>query len=195
MNLGDMAQVFAGRAVKRASPDTDSRPLRIVGLRDIGRRMAPLTDLEEVEVAEGDEGARSLLQPGDVLVTSRGSNIRAAVVREEHAGAVAGPNLIVVRLGGFLRPELLAAYLRHPFISAQLLREFSGSSTAGFTIDSLRRIDLQITDDGCADLLADLVQRVDAYSEYQARAVELHQALADEAIFEHLNPFGPQAVR
>lgn len=195
MNLGEMAQVFAGRAVKRAPPDTESRPLRIVGLRDVGRRMAPATELEEVEVLEGDEGGRSLLQPGDVLVTSRGSNVRAAVAQDEHAGAVAGPNLIVVRLGGFLRPELLAAYLRHPVISAQLLREFSGSSTAGFTIDSLRRIDVQVAEGDCADLLADLVQHVDAYSEYQARAVELHQALADEAIFEHLNPMGPQVAR
>ncbi len=193
MNLGDIAQIFSGRAVKRAAAHDGGQVVRLVGLRDIGRRLAPVAELEEIEVAEGEDVGRTALTAGDVLVTSRGANVRAAVVQREHEGAIAGPNLIVVRLDGSLRPELVAAYLRHPLVSAQLLRDFVGSTTAGFTTDTLRRIDLRPAEDGSSALLADLVQRVDAYSEYQQRAIQLHQTAADEAVFEHLHADGAGA--
>jgi len=190
MYLGEIAHIFSGRPAKRPADGDTPHVARVVGLRDISRRISPLSDLEAVEIADGEDVARSALRPGDVVVTSRGSNVRAAVAQREHDGVLAGPNLIVVRLEGEVPPELIAAYLRHPLISAQLLREFVGTSTAGFTIESLKRIELARTDDRFAVLLAELVVRVDAYAEYQQRVIALREKAADESIFFHLHPDG-----
>lgn len=190
MQLGDLAHIFAGRAVKRAE---DGHPVALVGLRDIGRRIAPRSDLEEVKIVDEAESSRLTLLANDVVVTSRGANVRAAVAQEDHEGALVGPNLIVVRLKGEdLPPDLVAAYLRHPLVSAQLLREFAGATTPGFTIDSLKRLPVQLTNAVCSQMLAELVRRVDDYSEYHLKAVQLHQAAAEEAVFEHLGPHGPR---
>ena len=188
MQLGDAAQIFSGRPIRRAGDTEAFRSVRIVGLRDIGRQITPPTELEEARVSETDDSSRSALRPGDVVVTARGSNVRAAVATPEHEGVLAGSNLIVIRLEADIPPEMIAAYLRHPEISARLLRDFVGSSTAGFTIDSLRRIELELTAPDCAAQLAELVKRVDAYADHQRKVIELRQTAADEAIFTHLEP-------
>jgi hypothetical protein len=188
MYLGEIAQIFSGRPVRRV-PDGDAwRSARVVGLRDVGRRISPAAEIEEVQVAETDDVARSALQVGDIVVTARGANVRAAVATSDHEGLLAGPNLIVVRLGGGAPPEMIAAYLRHPEVSARLLRDFVGTSTGGITIESLRRVELAMTDSDCAARLSELVQRIDAYAEYQRRVIDLRQTAADEAIFGHLHP-------
>lgn len=188
MYLGEIAHIFSGRPAKRASDGETAITARVVGLRDISRRISPLHALEEIQIADSEDAGRSALRPGDVVVTARGSNVRAAVAQRDHDGVLAGANLIVVRLDGAAPPELIAAYLRHPSISSQLLREFVGTSTAGFTIDSLKKIELGRPDDECAALLAELVVRVDAYAEYQQRVIELRETAADESIFLHLSP-------
>jgi type I restriction enzyme M protein len=189
MELGEVArQVFAGRPVARLKPSDSTRSARVLGLRDVTRHLAPLSDLEAADAPDTEETDRLALEPGDVVITSRGSTIRAAVAGQDHAGVIVGANLIVVRLEPVLSPHLLAAYLRHPAIQRRLLADFVGSTTAGFTVESLRGLPIEIYASEDQQLLARLVEAVEAYADHVLAGAELRRQAALEVVFERLAP-------
>lgn len=154
-------------------------------MRDVGVRIAPRTVLDTVVVG-GQPDPRRRLQPGDVLVTSRG-RVRAAVAQSEHAGVLVGPNLMLVRPTGRYPASLLAAFLRHPAIEARLLELTATSGTPGFTMDDIRSLELGKVTSDRARKLARLVEETDAYvRDIQAGAGRLNAA-AVETVFAHLH--------
>lgn len=189
MQLGELAdQIIVGRSLRGLATDGASRP--VLNLRDVTRVLAPMDNLDTA-LATAAEIERLQLEPGDVVVTARG-NIRAAVVSGYQAGTLLGANLIAIRLRNSLSPHLLAAFLRHPTTIATLTADFAGTTTAGFTVDSLRRLPIQ-NQPANPDKFADLIRYVDLYTTRQARALQLYEQAADEAAFQCLAPHGPEA--
>lgn len=183
--LAEIAEVFSGRPPQKVDDGAPSSEVPIVAMRDVGVRIAPRTVLDTVVVG-GQPDPRRRLQPGDVLVTSRG-RVRAAVAQSEHAGVLVGPNLMLVRPTGRYPASLLAAFLRHPAIEARLLELTATSGTPGFTMDDIRSLELGKVTSDRARKLARLVEETDAYvRDIQAGAGRLNAA-AVETVFAHLH--------
>lgn len=188
MQLGELTeQIIVGRSLRGGAPGGDATP--VVNLRDVGHVLAPVAVLDAVE-ASNAERDRLALAPGDVVVTARGATVRAAVADESYRGVLLGANLIAVRLKGSVSPDLLAAFLRHPMTVAALTADFAGTTTAGFTVESLRR--LRIHDNPARQAeFADFVRYVDLYTARQTQALQFYQRAAEEAAFQCLAPYGP----
>jgi hypothetical protein len=83
---------------------------------------------------------RLYLQPGDSLLTARGSLYKVALVRgtaeiaDEHV--VASSNLIVVRPSAMIMPELIFAFLRSDEVEAELSMTRRGSSIGVISISA-----------------------------------------------------------
>lgn len=188
MQLGDLATtVFSGRPLTRLRAEDSDELAPVVSLRDVTTRLPSRTELESVPVRMSGDTARLTIKPGDVVVTARGSSVRAAVATEEHLGALPGANLIVLRPRN-TSPHLLAAYLRHPVVQAHLLQEFAGSSTLGFTVETLRQLEVRDLPAAEAGLLAQMSEAVEQYALHTERAAELRRRATTEAVFDRLWP-------
>ena len=121
--------VFVGlptaRYVARGVEESISVPVLSVG--DIHDDQ--VNDLRNVTMVGLRPGAidRFRVRGGDVLVACRGTQLKAALVSPEIAGAFASSNIIVVRPGEAIAPELVAALLRSP-VWQDVLRSRARSS-------------------------------------------------------------------
>jgi hypothetical protein len=125
--LSDVAQVIAGLPVVAAQGDFSDEALRLIGIR-------ALTDDAQVDFENWDEGHGTVssgfqVREGDVLLTSRGTSLRAAIARRvPNEVFFASANLIILRadVGRVLPPILWACVTS--FLQSQRERQVSRQS-------------------------------------------------------------------
>ena len=119
VRLGDVAEVFRGKAVQKKDSDGNIAIVNISNISEAGIDYYNLDCFEE----EKRKIKRYELQTDDVLVTSRGTAIRAAVFVEQDKTCIASANLTVIRPGKQLRGKYLRVFLESP-VGITLLKSF-----------------------------------------------------------------------
>lgn len=191
LTLADAAdRIFAGRMTSRLKPGLDDFP--IIGVRDVGDSIGRVNQLEVAQGLSGADAQRVSVQAGDIVVTSRGA-VRAAVVEAEHEGAIAGVNTVVVRPRSSSSSTVLAAYLRHPRTIETLLRDFSGSTVPGFSIETLRALPLDLPDEETLRQMEDMVMAAYRYHSAMTEAANARLTLALDLVAQNLAPSGHDA--
>lgn len=190
MTLAHLSQdIFAGKPVARFQAGQNS--VAVINVRDVDGTLTPRDKLETHENVDLSSLKKISVEPGDVIMTTRGA-IRVAVALPEHSGAIPGANIAVIRLrAGIIPPSVVATYLRHPNVISELLREFAGSNTAGFSIAGLSRLKLTNPDSAMLQMLEKIVEATDRYITASMTAVEARRTLALEIVAQHLGPVEP----
>jgi restriction endonuclease S subunit len=137
---------------------------------------------------------RYRVQERDIILTARGTVVRAAVVEPAQSGAVAGPNLIVIRPQPDLEPDLLAAYLRHPSMQTRLLAQRVGSVTLGFTTSQVAALKIAVPVLAHQQHLAQLVRLADAYYEKASQAAMARRDLVADLVLGVLHPHAERSA-
>lgn len=184
IRLGDlMESIFAGMVLSRQPKEgLFEAPTRIINTRDIeeGILISP-GRLEEVQLPATSQTDRYRVQDGDVLVSARGA-FKVARVQTGHAGAVAGPNLIVVRPGRSLKPELLYAFLRHPDIQSEIHRQSVKTTVASIGIETIANLRIKVPEASKQSNLAQLVDLAERQYELSRRIAEIRRVLGHELV-------------
>lgn len=184
--LGELAEaVFSGRAATRLKQGADE--LTVVNMRDVSTVIAPDSQLEIASNVSALDAAKVMLRAGDILVTNRGS-VRAAVVGPENANNVAGANTVVVRLGPGIPPNVVAAFLRHSRIAGLLTKEFSGSTTPGFSVDGLKALQICLPETAALEQMSAMMDAAEQYYNASLIAAESRRDLAMEIVARSLSP-------
>lgn len=126
--IGQLGDVFAGMSRPPQAPSGAllTRPAITVGDLSNGFVSEPR---QRLAVARGDRHRNFTVQAGDVLVSSRSTVLRVALVEPAAQGAVLSANLVGVRLcPELLLPEVLLAYLTSPGGQAVLESHTTGST-------------------------------------------------------------------
>lgn len=126
--IGQLGNLFAGMSRPPQAPSgaLPTRPAITVGDLSGGFASEPR---QTVAVAPGERHENFTVQTGDVLVSSRSTLLRVALVEPEADGAVLSANLVGVRLNPeLLLPEVLLAYLITPEGHAAMESRTSGST-------------------------------------------------------------------
>lgn len=179
--------IFSGRPPNRLRPGARSRVTRVLNLRDVATRLSSVEGLEEIEVPDTDEARKLEIAAGDVVLTARGSSVRAAVAEVEHQGVLLGANLVAIRPLPALGAHMLAAYMRHPLVQARLLADFAGSATGGFTTEALRTLELSPPEEG-SGALEEMAQAVEVYAAHLEAAAALRRQAIVQVAFDRLGP-------
>jgi hypothetical protein len=183
--FGDLADaIFSGRASTRLKRGPDE--LTVVNMRDVSTTIAPSDQLEIAVDVSASDATKFMLRDGDVLVTNRGT-LRAAVVGPGNANNVAGANTVVVRLRSEFPPNVIAAFLRHPRIGDLLAKEFSGSTTPGFSVDGLKSLPIRVPESAQLEQLSAMVHATDQYYTAFLIAAEARRDLALELVVRNLS--------
>ncbi len=185
--LGEVAQVTPGWNLARKAEGT--RAVRVIHVRDLPEAggVVSVPELEHIAVPEA--AARCLAHGGDVVLTARGAQLRAAQVPELSEDVIASSNLLVISPKPVLRPEVLAAFLSSALGRAALTA--LSSSTTGLvnlTARAVERIRIPVPPLDAQARIAALFQAThDAHREALRAAdcrLELGRALLASAFVE-----------
>jgi hypothetical protein len=185
--IGELAAtVFTGLVLAKLKKPSGSTLVRILQARDVKARLAPPDELQEFAVPETSDLDRYRLRTSDIVVTARGVEVRAAVAPPAHDGIVVGPNLIVIRPGPEITPELMAILLRHPITQRSLLSGRTGSNTAGFTVRELKNIKIAVPEAAVQHRLVEITEVAMAYHSAALKAAELRREVAGDLVLQTL---------
>ncbi|MGE6784414.1 restriction endonuclease subunit S [Ensifer adhaerens] len=154
----------------------------VIHVRDIIEdALLNVDQLECVSMPDTAQYHRQLLEPGDVLVSARGTLMKCAVVPPSHRGTIASANFMTIRLGksAVLKPELLCAFLRQPSLQHSVLGRVSSTAQAALTIRDLENLRIPIPS---PDIQPLLVRFLDVSEEQFRTAVSCARLRKEEAM-------------
>lgn len=134
--IGDVSEVFRGKAVTRKDPDGNIGVVNISNLGDYEIDYAGLEHLQEEE----RKVFNYLLREGDVLLPARGTAIRTAVFHAQSYPCIASSNLIVIRPDAKI---LDSTYLKI-FLDSPIGNKLISSAQQGTTVMNISYRDLKV---------------------------------------------------
>lgn len=188
VELAAVAEIFQGVPTALAGSSPDHR-FPILNPRDLAPPgPPPLELLDRVAIKGGARGKRAVVHADDVLVTARGTQLRAAFVPHETAGAIASANLLVVRLRrDCLLPEVLVAYLDTTAGRAQLLSNATASTVAAITPRALGSLEVIVPPMPVQMKLATFARAARDAIRASERVLELRRELVQGVMEEFFN--------
>jgi len=105
-------EIFSGAplySTEKMEERADGLPL--INIKEVSEGTIKTDNCRRLVPGEFKNLSRYLVYPKDVVVTCRGSLLKAAVVPDDIERALITSNLIAIRLGDSLLPEFLAIYL------------------------------------------------------------------------------------
>ena len=121
-----------------------------------------------------------LLRVGDVVVTLRGSTLKAAVVTEESEGAIAGQNLAVFRPLPELDSLYLAILLRSRWMESQLARLYMQSTgTQLLKLSQLRKLEIPLPDLATQKKIGELFLKMEEANRLALKEIEVRENILE----------------
>lgn len=154
----------------------------VVTLKDVqdGKIVSETVDL--VSVRKTDLLNTSRIAPGDVVVTIKGTNFRAAVADESAAGFLFSANLIALTLSDQILPEIVGAYLNSPLGQRELNARAGGSAIKGLSTKSLLEVPIPVPPMERQEALRGYLSIAREYEDLIKKELELRNRIRDEII-------------
>jgi len=149
----------------------------LVNVKDIRCGKIDSEHVETVNVRETDALDRNRLEAGDLVVTVKGQNFKAAVADKAVEGYVISANLIALKLNGRVNPELVAAYLNSPPGQREIHARAAGGIVKGLNSKGLLEIPVPVPP---AEKQEQLVKYLKLINEY-GDILEKEQALIEKS--------------
>jgi hypothetical protein len=163
----------------------------VTDLRDLV--LPPVTELQQTSVSLPRRSDPVTVHAGDVLIAARGREPRVAIATAHSEGAIVSANLLLIRPGPALRPEVLLAFLLQPETQARL-RALGRSSTGqlSLTAEAIGNLEVPVPAAAAQERVAVLVGTAAAYCRAAERASaerwQLALALAADVCRGTCNP-------
>lgn len=183
--LATLGKLFIGLPVYRLKATSGAR-VPLVNVKDVEHTEDASWLLSLVTVPDLGRAERYRLNTGDVVTTARGTSLKSALIPEHWSGALLSSNLMAVRLGERLHPELLLVFLQSASGRQAIARRLAGSHLLTLTPRSLGEVEVPVPPAAEQKALAELA-RV-ARTQYQEALfiAETRLRLAHRIVFERL---------
>jgi type I restriction enzyme M protein len=147
----------------------------LVNVKDIQNGRINADKVEVVKVKETEALDKNRLEKGDLVVTAKGQNFKAAVAMKDVEGYVISANLIALKLNGHVDPELVAAYLNNPLGQREINARAAGGIVKGLNCKGLLEIPIPVPPIEKQKVLVEYLRLINEYSE----VLEKEQMLVD----------------
>jgi type I restriction enzyme M protein len=184
--LGKLVWIFTGIVPSRLKGGPEAPRYPVLNTKDVSFALPEPAELEQLALDDPTVQDRFGLKAGDIVLTARGSRVRAGVAREVHVGLIAGANLIVARPSAVIDPVVLATWLQHPKVQDRLLQSRSGVGTPGFTTRQLAALEIVVPSAGEQSELRTITELAARQYEAAVRSASLRKTLANDLVFDTL---------
>lgn len=166
--LSDVADVFRGKAILSKSENGSIGVLNISNITDTGIDYSKLDSIDEEE----RKVSRYILKSGDVLITTKGFNVKVAVFDEQTRPCIASSNLCVVRPNSrLLNGTYLKLFLESP-IGIKLLESMQrGTSIVNINYQDICQLEVPTPS------IDDQVEIAEEYN----KGLKVYKQIIDEA--------------
>jgi len=164
----------AVRGVHSYVPKEESTDLvGIINIKDLVDGSIDISSQEMREISAAQRKEENKVHEGDVLVTIRGTQFRAAVAPHLADDNFASSNLAILRVDrSKVRPEILTAYLNSPLGQGQLTSRARGVSISSIAMKDLLSITVPQFPLDKQDLMKDYLMATADYLSTLRREVE-----------------------
>ena len=184
--LGDIAHIYTGVPTKESDTQKVGRSGNVLTVRsltgtDIDANILSIVDFD------GRDVEKYRVTTGDVLLSSRSTSLKTAIVPEELNGVVINATLLGIRCLPTLEPRLLIAWLNHPEGQAALAN-VSQSATAqmNITIAGLGKLEVPVPPMDVQKRMVELLEVTDEVYAAAIKAAEGRRRLARHIVIAQL---------
>lgn len=175
--LSDCADVIGGYVYNTRKKIDSPVSVKMIKVENFDGCVVDTAGAQEVEIEES-KVSNYLVQKGDILLASKGTVIRAAIVQNIDEPCIFNSNINVIRVkeGTNLIPEFLLSYLNSDLWMKQLILIQTGDIVKNISLKALREMDVPMLD-------------MDTQEVIEVRFNKLQQKLAEakKAVAEYEN--------
>jgi len=153
----------------------------MINIKDIVSGRVLVDNVDRVSVHETSLLERSRIEPGDVIVASRG-NFKAAVADDSARNFTFSSNLIALTLSEEIKPELIAAYFNSPLGQNMIRARASGATIKGLNSKDLLEILIPLPPLPVQESLSRYLTLTREYNDLLLKELELRQKLTDAVV-------------
>jgi len=181
VRLGDLTRTVK-RGLSSYYLQGEDATVSMINIKDItsGRIIADTVD--SVSVRETPLLARSRIEPGDVILASRGLNFKVAVADESARDFTISSNLVALTLSEEVKPELIAAYFNSPLGQNMIRARASGATIKGLNSKDLLEILIPLPPLPVQESLSRYLTLTREYNDLLLKELELRQKLTDAVV-------------
>lgn len=154
----------------------------LINIKDIQDGKVIRETVESVFVKETPLLEKSRVLPGDLIITIKGLNFRAAVADESISNFVISANLIALTLSENIKPEVVAAYFNSPIGQSSLLSRSGGSVIKGLSTKTLLEVPIPVPSLIEQEKLSGFLSLVQQYNALLREELELRNKMANALI-------------
>ena len=187
--LRDVAQVFTGLPTYRLRGHAGAS-LALLNIGDLNHAYDATWRLANVQVQQPARMEQYGVRTNDIVVTARGTNLKIALIPERWNGAVLAWNLLGIRPGAQLRPELLLAYLRSPSGRRAIDRRLAGTTLLLLTASGLGEIEVPILPLERQQKVGQLIAAAEEQYEHALLAAEMRRDIAHKIALDAMTGKG-----
>jgi hypothetical protein len=192
-------RLFVGLPVSRnaAKQGFTSISAPVLSVSDIeDGRISPIEEISRVELRSGDF-ERFRVQPGDILVSCRGTLLKTAMVLPEAGGVLASSNIITIRANRSLAaPQLILTILRSaPWQETIRSRTRSSTGLMQLTVKDLEDLPMPVPPLAVQGRLAEIIDVENWAYRRAIEAANARHALVESFIAHALlGPIGEKGL-
>lgn len=186
MKIRDMIQIDekGKEAIIRGVP-TSSRKngngleAKIISIKDIKNGVITLDPEQKRIVKNQTVIDKSKLEEGDVLVATRGSTFKAAVVASKAIEYIPSQNLIGLRLNHNVLPEFMVAYLNGRYGQHALNEIGKGATISSISIKDLEELLIPVPSMEVQKIIAETVLSIQEYRDLVKQEQDIIEMIND----------------
>ena len=118
--------------------------VQMISIKDIDNCEINSNNIEYVKVRDKTVIENVKIQPGDILLASKGNYYKSALVKQKDSNYIISSNIILLKVKNQVLPEYVVAYLNSPTGQKELSNRATGSYIKYLNIDSVLDISIPI---------------------------------------------------
>ena len=145
--LNECADVIGGYVYNTHKKIESPVAVKMIKVENFKGSLVDTVNAEKIEIEES-KVSNYLIQKGDILLASKGTIIRAAIVQNVEESCIFNSNINVIRIkqGVKMIPEFLLSYLNSDLGMNELKMLQTGTTVMSVSLKSLREMDVPVVD-------------------------------------------------
>lgn len=180
--------IFSGVSLYNVHENEEHEALPIINIKDIVDGQINEANLSHIHTNHLKNIKKSLVLPYDVIITSRGTQLKIATVPNSIKQAAITSNLIAIRLGEQMIPGFLAAYLKSTNGQQALLSRATSSTTQlVLTISQVGGMEIPVPSLSLQAKIANLASTAEEQYRLSIESANLRRKISNQIIMNMLS--------